>query len=110
MANLVLTTCQPVIIYLHSLMTDMGILVKTSSVQPGETSPCFVGMQPVKPKLAVSRSELNFGTTETNLSFQLTNIGKGELKWEVKESIDWLSVNPSSGDNFIGDVISFSNY
>jgi hypothetical protein len=70
---------------------------KNITLQAGQTSSSDIGMKPVKPKLTVSKSELNFGTSETSLTFQINNSGKGELNWEVKESIDWLSINPSIG-------------
>lgn len=70
---------------------------KNITLLAGQTSSSDIGMKPVKPKLSVSKSELNFGTSEAALTFQVINSGKGELKWEVKESIDWLSVNPPTG-------------
>ncbi len=69
---------------------------KNITLLAGQTSSSDIGLKPIKPVLSVSKSELNFGKTETNLTFSIKNIGKGELIWEVKESIAWLIVNPSS--------------
>ena len=67
------------------------------TIKAGETSSSDVLLTPIKPELNVSLSELNYGTDETSLTFTITNNGKGELKWEVKEDIEWLEVNPASG-------------
>ncbi len=70
---------------------------KNISLLAGYTSSSDIGLTPVKPSLSVNISSLDFNEDETNLTFSIQNIGKGSLIWEVKESIDWLTVNPSSG-------------
>lgn len=70
---------------------------KNISLLAGYTSSSDIGLTPVKPNLSVNISSLDFNENETNLTFSIQNIGKGTLIWEVKESIDWLTVNPSSG-------------
>lgn len=70
---------------------------KNITLLAGQTSSSDIGLTPVKPNLTVNISVLDFGQEETNLTFSIQNTGKGALIWEVKESIDWLTVNPSSG-------------
>ncbi|MDR2810780.1 MAG: carboxypeptidase regulatory-like domain-containing protein [Tannerellaceae bacterium] len=49
------------------------------------------------PILAVSRTHLDFGIETNNLTFEVSNTGKGELNWSIVEDLAWLSVNPASG-------------
>ena len=54
----------------------------------------------VNPILSVNPTTLNFGASQTSLSFQISNIGSGTLTWTAVESPDksWItSVNPSNG-------------
>jgi hypothetical protein len=53
------------------------------------------------PVLSVSATSLNFGTTTNNLPFEIANIGQGELNWNITEELDWLSVNPVSGNTTV---------
>ena len=70
---------------------------KNISLQAGQTSSSDIELAPILPELSLLVTELNFGNSETSLAFQIKNAGKGELNWEVKEDIGWLSVNPVSG-------------
>ncbi|MBN1995953.1 T9SS type A sorting domain-containing protein [candidate division KSB1 bacterium] len=54
------------------------------------------------PVLSVDPTVLNFGSTSTSLTFQISNSGGGSLSWNVVESPNktWVtSVSPSSGTN-----------
>jgi hypothetical protein len=58
------------------------------------------GEAPLAPVLSVTPTTLNFGTTQTSLSFHIMNTGGGTLTWTVTESPDkpWItSITPASG-------------
>lgn len=64
-----------------------------------ESSGFFTGGG-LTPMLSVSPTTLDFGTAETNKTFQISNTGSGTLTWTVTESPDkpWItSVSPASG-------------
>lgn len=51
------------------------------------------------PVLAVSTETLDFGTSTTQLTFDITNTGEGELDWTITTSIPAkITVNPTSGN------------
>ena len=59
------------------------------------------GSLPQTPALSVSPTSLDFSTTQTSLTFQISNIGDGTLIWSVTESPDkaWItSVSPANGN------------
>ena len=52
------------------------------------------------PVLSVLPTSLDFGTTSTSDTFDISNSGTGTLSWSVSESVSWItSVSPSSGTN-----------
>jgi len=57
----------------------------------------------VSPRLDVDPTSLNFGTAETEMTFDITNKGTGELNWNVgdptyNQGEGWItSINPTSG-------------
>ena len=50
-------------------------------------------------KLVLSVSSLNFGESNSSLSFDIINEGKSRFNWNISglDKIDWLEVNPASG-------------
>ncbi len=61
----------------------------------------FAGGTVAPPTLLVSPTTLDFGPTQTSLTFQISNTGGGTLTWTVAESPDkpWItSVSPASGN------------
>ena len=50
-----------------------------------------------QPVLNVTPTSLNFGTTTTTLTFNISNAGTGTLNWTVVEHTAWLDVNPIGG-------------
>ncbi|MDP2208424.1 MAG: carboxypeptidase regulatory-like domain-containing protein [Bacteroidota bacterium] len=54
---------------------------------------------PTVPTLALSTKQLDFGSTLTNLNFNISNGGSGTLNWQVSSNQNWLTVNPSNGSN-----------
>ena len=50
--------------------------------------------------LSVSIKSLNFGSSNTSMTFSISNSGTGNLTWNVSESESWItSVSPASGTN-----------
>ncbi len=62
----------------------------------------FGGVIMENPVLAVSPITLDFGKSQTSLTFQIQNNGSGTLEWTVQETPDkpWItSINPNKGSN-----------
>ncbi len=49
------------------------------------------------PVLAVSPNNLDFDSTKTNLTFNITNSGDTVLNWNITDTQNWITVNPISG-------------
>jgi hypothetical protein len=60
---------------------------------------CYVcpGSFAQEPILDVDVTELDFGETETSMSFTVTNTGGATLAWSLAEDEDWISATPTSG-------------
>ncbi len=67
------------------------------SVVAGETASADIQLTPQGPELAVSTTLLNFGTSSTNLTFNISNTGVGTLTWNIISNANWVTVNPASG-------------
>ncbi len=53
---------------------------------------------PGEPALAVSATQLDFGTTKTELALELKNIGSGVLTWSATPDSGWISsITPENG-------------
>ncbi len=52
---------------------------------------------PDEPTLSVATSTLEFGSSESTMSFTVANAGSGELNWSVSDNQDWITTSPSSG-------------
>ncbi|MBN2667607.1 MAG: carboxypeptidase regulatory-like domain-containing protein [Bacteroidales bacterium] len=70
---------------------------KTVTIEPGEIRKVDIQLTSITPIFHISQTSLDFGSNLTMLPVEITNIGKGELEWEVIEDVDWISVNPASG-------------
>ena len=53
----------------------------------------------INAKLEVSTNKLDFGITETELEFEISNPRNDELEWTIEENADWLILHKSSGTN-----------
>jgi hypothetical protein len=58
------------------------------------------------PTPSVSPTSLDFGTSDTQKSFSITNTGGGTLTWSLSSSQSWLSVTPSSGSGNAGITVN----
>lgn len=70
---------------------------KKVTVSPGMNRDASVNLDPIVPVLNVYPASLDFGNEVTTLAIDIKNTGKGSLRWDVSEGIDWLSCSPSSG-------------
>lgn len=70
---------------------------KSVFVQSGEDNNLDFKLVPSKGELQLSQSTIDFGNKNTTLTFDIANIGKAPLLWELSEDITWLSCNPTSG-------------
>ena len=71
------------------------LTVSNSGGSDSTSKTIYVG----KPTLSVSPTTLDFGCTETQKSFNISNSGCGTLTWNVSESLSWVSVSKTSGSN-----------
>ena len=74
--------------------TYTGTITITSN---GGTATISVSASKEVADLSVSTNELDFGSSETNKNFNISNIGNGTLTWEVNSDKSWITVNPTSG-------------
>jgi hypothetical protein len=58
------------------------------------------------PTISLNKSSLDFGTSDTTRTFTVSNTGGGTLNWSVSDNRAWMSVSPSSGQNFGGVVVT----
>jgi hypothetical protein len=74
----------------ESNYTNIGVIA-------GETSIADIQLTPLVPHLAVSLSDLNFGTSTNSLSFIIENDGVGTVTYSVTHSESWITVTPPNG-------------
>ena len=74
-------------------------------ISNGGTAQIGVGMVvPAGPVLDVSETSLDFGTTETQLTFDVMNAGQGTLNWQAGTTDAWITgVAPDNGDCDAGE-------
>lgn len=53
---------------------------------------------PNNPVLGLSSNSLNFGNTNTSMTFNITNNGTGTLAWNISDNKNWITTNPVSGN------------
>lgn len=74
---------------------------KSVSVVTGKNAMGDITLTPVKKdaKIELGASTLNFGKTNTSLSFDIFNKGTAKFNWNISglDKVDWLEVNPASG-------------
>lgn len=80
---------------------DFTTNTKRISVLAGESASGDIALTPVvqNAKLELSVSSLNFGKTNSSLSFDIKNMGNAKQNWNISglEKVDWLEVTPTSG-------------
>lgn len=50
------------------------------------------------PILSIRKKYLNFGVDETEMSFNIENLGSGSLNWTISTDKNWISVSENSGN------------
>lgn len=79
---------------------------KTVTVRVNETSNLDFSLRPAGSALEVTPLTLDFGDTDTNLSFDIKNTGQATMTWQVTEDVTWLSCTPASGSIPAGKMSS----
>lgn len=54
---------------------------------------------PAVPSLSLSTNNLDFDSTKTQLSFNVSNAGTGTLNWSASGNQTWMTVQPQSGND-----------
>lgn len=67
------------------------------TVLAGSSASGDIMMRQTTAQMSVSTEELDFGTNETSLTFDVISKGDKQVEWTVKEDIDWLTCSPSTG-------------
>lgn len=72
---------------------------KTVFVTAGQVVTCDAQLVAEGTKLELNATSLNFGKTNTSLSFEIENKGTSQFNWNISgiDKADWLEVNPASG-------------
>lgn len=73
--------------------------IRTVSVIAGQTANCDMQLVPEGTKIELGATSLNFGKTNTSLSFDIINKGTSKFNWNISglDKADWLEVSPASG-------------
>jgi hypothetical protein len=60
------------------------------------------------PELSVSTSNLDFGHSETELLFTISNVGTAPLQWQITAGNDWLAASPISDTTAPGGSVEIT--
>lgn len=73
--------------------------MKTVSVIAGQKANCDMQLVAIGAKMELGATSLNFGKTNTSLSFDIINKGASKFNWNISgtDKADWLEVSPASG-------------
>lgn len=75
---------------------------QSATVQVGQNTMLDFTLRRASSVLIVSPLTLDFGDTDTNLSFDIQNTGQATMKWQVTENVEWLVCTPTSGEILAG--------
>ncbi len=85
---------KPLSSFLKLLLTIALVFVINSCSNDDSSSPTTPEAQP---ELSLSTMSLDFGTSETYLTFTIKNVGGGELSWAIACEADWISISDDNG-------------
>lgn len=57
---------------------------------------------PPSPQLSIFPAALDFGATQNEMTFSITNQGSGTLKWNTSSDKSWIIVSPNEGSTTTG--------
>ena len=77
---------------------------KNVTVTAGEKTNADISLTSIIPQFNVSNTNMDFGTSLSQVSLEITNTTAGKLEWSVVESIVWLNANPTSGETGEGET------
>ncbi len=69
----------------------------TSILSNSSSSKQIIISEIKKPELRVSTNNLDFDSTKTNLTFNITNSGDSILIWDITANQNWITINPING-------------
>jgi len=69
----------------------------TIDVKVGKKNYANLFLVPEVPEIAILPENIDFGTTQTSISFFISNSGVGSFTWTLTENINWLSASKTSG-------------
>ena len=76
---------------------------KHITVEVGKTASGDMVLSKASSKLRLNTNTLNFGSGQTSLSFNISNIGTtGSINWSISSSLDWVQISPLSGTTATG--------
>ncbi len=70
---------------------------KSIAVTPGNTSIADFNIRTANGSIEISKPLLDFGSENTSLGFDIKNIGKNKLNYEIANNYDWLTISPTNG-------------
>jgi len=74
--------------------------IKFKSVEEGGESEVEVSISTLTdPKIDLSTNLIEFGALGEQLTFEIIKTGSGDREWNLKPSVSWISVEPSTGIN-----------
>lgn len=76
----------------------------TSNVGTAIVNVQMVKQNPNAPQLTATPIQLDFGTSQSELSVTLSNTGSGDINWNAATSDGWMSVVPASGTITTGSI------
>ena len=67
--------------------------------------PIKVRMEIAKPNISISTKKLDFGSTMTEMSFDIVNKGGSYFKWNAKPDSEWIILSKESGTTLDRDFV-----
>ncbi|WP_455634265.1 carboxypeptidase regulatory-like domain-containing protein [Parabacteroides sp.] len=73
------------------------------TVVPGQTAQCDILLHPGDGYLKVNKTEINMGYNNNMAAFEISNTGKIDLQWSIKEDCEWITeIEPAMGTTAAG--------
>jgi len=80
------------------------ITITSKPAEAGEAKISVVVSKGCDYTLVVDAEELDFGETEEQLIFTISNEGTGTLAWSVKADENWVSIDPTEGKSNTAEI------
>lgn len=70
---------------------------RTLTVVAGKSTQLDISLMNIVPEMSVNVSRLDFAGDKSLLSLEISNVGKGELSWEIHKNEKWVGVSLAAG-------------